>query len=136
MIAFFAFLAKIGFGGIINRTIGYLERKAELEGKQDKLRTDITIQHLKAAVEETRIMADLNKSKMEHQLFWWFLALFIVPLAIWWAAVIADSLFQFDWDIAALPPPLDQWAGDMIKWLFYVGSGVGGAAMVKGIFSR
>lgn len=133
---FIAFLLKLGLGGIIDRTLGYMEKKAELEGAQDKLRSDIAIQHIKSAVEETRIMADLNKSKMEHQIFWWFIGLFILPLAVWWCAVIADSLFYFGWDVAALPSPLDQWAGDMIKWLFYVGSTVGGAAMVKGVFSR
>ncbi len=136
MISFLAFLSRIGLGGIINKTIGYMEKKAELEGEQDKLRSDIAIAHMKAAIDETRIMADLNKSKLEHRIFWWFLALFIVPLGIWWTAVLADSLFYFDWDVAALPAPLDQWAGDMIKWLFYVGSSVGGAAMVKGIFTR
>lgn len=136
MIAFFAFVAKIGLGGFVNRAIGLLEQKAELEGNQDKLRTQVTIEAMRSAVDETRIMANLTKSKMTYQIFWYFLALFIVPLGIWWAAVIADSLFHWEWNVAALPHPLDLWAGDMIKWLFYVGSGVGSIAAVKGIFSR
>ena len=132
----FSLLVKIGLGGIIDKTIGYLEKKADRESERDRLKTQIAIEHIRAAVDETRIMAEFNGAKLEHQMFWWFLALFIVPLGLWWTAVIADSLFHFEWDVAALPRPLDLWAGDMIRWLFYVGSGVTGLAMAKGIFTR
>ena len=79
MTAIIAFLVRLGLGGIVDKTLGYLERKAEFQGKQDRLKTQIAIEQIRAAVDETRIMADLNKAKLEHQLFWMFLALFIVP---------------------------------------------------------
>lgn len=44
--------------------------------------------------------------------------LFALPLAVWWAAVIADSLFRFRWNVAALPAPLDEWAGWIVSALF------------------
>jgi len=136
MIGLLAWIAKLGLGGLVERTLAYLERKADTELGQDKLRTEIAVEHIRAAVSETQIMADLNRTKLGTNLFWWFLAIFVVPLGIWWTAVIADSLFHFRWNVAALPEPLDAWAADMIRWLFYVGSGVGGAAALKGVLSR
>lgn len=131
-----AFIAKIGLGGVVDRTLDYMERKAQSQTDKELVRSKVEIEAIKAALNETKIMADLNKSKMEHQLFWWFVALFVGPLAIWWTAVIADSLFHFEWDVAALPSPLNQWAGDMIGWLFYVGSAGVGLSMAKGILKR
>lgn len=132
----FAFIAKIGLGGVVDRTLDYMERKAQSQTDKELVRSKVQIEAIKAAVNETKIMADLNKSKIDHQVFWWFLALFVAPLGVWWTAVIADSLFHFEWDVAALPSPLDDWAGDMIGWLFYVGGGVAGLAGAKGIFKR
>ena len=52
-----------------------------------------------------------------------FQLFFVLPLGIWFAAVVADSIFHFDWNVAALPSPLDQWAGWIISALFLVDGG-------------
>ncbi|MHC5654267.1 hypothetical protein [Stappia sp.] len=52
--------------------------------------------------------------------------LFVLPLGLWWTAVILDSVFRFSWNVAALPPPLDDWAGAILLSLFLV-DGVKGA---------
>lgn len=71
-------------------------------------------------------LADLNKAKLQFPWFWVLISLFVVPLALWWIAVIADSIFLFPFDVADLPTPeMRSWAGDMIRWLFYVGTGTG-----------
>ena len=117
------FFVKLGLGGVIDKTIGLMEHKAQLENDRDANRTKIAVEHLKAAVEETRIMADLNKNKMGNTYFWVFSALFIFPLGAWWTAVILDSIFHFGWNVANLPTAeMREWAGSMIKWLFYTGS--------------
>ena len=126
-----AFFVKIGLGGMIDKGIGYLDRKADREFGDKKLRYQFAAEHVRQAVEETRVMADYNKAKLEHKTMWFFLAMFIVPLGFWWCAVILDSVFHFSWDVADLPTPqMQQWAGDMIRWLFYVGSGVAAFKMV------
>ena len=117
------FLVKLGLGGIVDKTLGHLERKSDLENDREALKSKVSIEHIRAAVEETRIMADLNKSKMGNVWFWVFSALFIFPLGGWWTAVILDSIFHFGWNVANLPTAdMRAWAGDMIKWLFYTGS--------------
>lgn len=77
-------------------------------------------------------MADYNRAKLSFPWFWVFAGMFIAPLALWWAAVILDSVFMFSWSVADLPTPqMQEWAGDMIRWLFYIGSGVGALRMLR-----
>ncbi|MDX0226773.1 hypothetical protein RWA06_02005 [Sinorhizobium meliloti] len=134
MITLFSFLLKIGLGGVIDKAIELMQRKAELEVDKEKLRTELTAEYLRQVVEETRIMADFNKAKFSFPWFWMFAALFVLPLGFWWSTVILDSVFGFSWNVANLPTPeMRQWAGDMIKWIFYVGGGVAG---VKAVLKR
>ena len=56
---------------------------------------------------------------------WWFPLFFIAPLGLWFAAVCvysvlwcADCAFPQAWTVAALPPPLDEWAGAIVGSLF------------------
>ena len=62
---------------------------------------------------------------------WWFPLLFIGPLGIWFGSVClysvlwcANCAFPQTWSIAALPRPLDEWAGAIIGSLF-VAKGLG-----------
>lgn len=61
---------------------------------------------------------------------WWFPLFFIVPVGTWFGAICVYSLmfcagcaFPQDWTIAALPPPLDEWAGWIVSSLFVTGGG-------------
>ncbi|MEY9629894.1 hypothetical protein [Sinorhizobium fredii] len=131
VIGLFSFLLKIGLGGVIDKAIALMQRKAELEVDKEKLRTELTAEYLRQIVEEARIMADFNKAKFAFPWFWTFAALFVLPLGFWWAAVILDSVFAFSGDVANLPTPeMRQWAGEMIRWIFYVGGGVAGVKAV------
>jgi hypothetical protein len=127
-----AFLIKLGFGGIVEKTLDHMERRADLDNDRERLKSQTTVALAQEAVKEAKVMADYNKAKLSFPWFWVFAGMFIVPLALWWAAVILDSIFGFSWSIADLPTPqMQQWAGDMIRWLFYVGSGVGALKMLK-----
>lgn len=122
-----AFLAKIGLGGMIDRAIDLMERRAELEVDKEKLRTELTAEYLRQIVDETRVMAEFNRAKLSFPWFWIFASMFLVPLALWWSAVILDSIFLFPWDVADLPTrEMKDAAARMIEWVFYVGGGVAG----------
>ncbi|ABF63560.1 hypothetical protein TM1040_0827 [Ruegeria sp. TM1040] len=126
MTGLIAFLMRMGFGGMVDKAISHLERRAELQNDREKLRSQTTVELAREAVKEAQIMADYNRAKFAFPWFWLFAALFLVPLAAWWSAVILDSIFGFTWSVADLPTPqMQEWAGDMIRWLFYVGTGVG-----------
>lgn len=126
MAGIIAFLVKLGFGGVVEKALYHMERRAELENDRERLKSQTAVALARHAVNEAKIMADYNKAKLAFPWFWVFAGLFIVPLALWWSAVILDSVFGFSWSVADLPTPqMQEWAGDMIRWLFYVGSGVG-----------
>ncbi len=132
MHTFIAFLLKLGLGGIADKAIRHLERRAELHNDAERLRAQTTAALARAAVDEVRVMADFNRTKLSFPWFWAFAALFIAPLALWWTAVILDSILGFSWNVADLPTPqMQDWAGDMIRWLFYVGSGAAALRMLK-----
>lgn len=132
MSGLFAFLIRIGFGRMADRAIALIEaRAARLEGR-DQLHAQTTAELARAAVAEAQIMADFNRAKLAFPWFWMMAAIFVLPLGLWWAAVILDSVFLFGWRVADLPTPqMQAWAGDMIQWLFYVGSGVGAIKAVQ-----
>jgi len=127
-----SFLVKMGLSGIIDKTIGLLQRRAELEVDKEKLRTELTAEYLKQAVEEVRIMADFNKSKLAFPWFWCFAAMFLAPLGLWWSAVILDSVFNFSWSVADLPTrEMKDAASRMIEWVFYTGAAVAGIKALR-----
>ena len=82
-----------------------------------------------AGVERERIKGEVTQKWIEAQAAllvgrtWWFQLFFVIPLGMWWTAVIFDSIFGWEHNIAALPPPLDEWAGWIISALFIVDGG-------------
>ena len=124
-----AMLLKFGLGGIIDKAMDHMQRRAELENDRDRVKTEAKVEVVKQIVAESKILADYNKAKLSFPWFWLFAAMFIMPLGLWWAAVLMDSIFDFDFQVADLPNAhMREWAGDMIKWIFFVG---GGSAFFK-----
>jgi hypothetical protein len=69
---------------------------------------------------------------------WWFPLFFIVPLGVWFSSVCIYSVlwcsacaFPQAWSIAALPKPLDEWAGMIVSAMFIGGSGMAIASGLK-----
>ena len=126
MTGLLSFLIKIGFGRLADRALELLEFRAQSQIDREALHAQTTVELAREAVAEAKIMAEFNRAKLDVVWFWIFAAIFLCPLGLWWAAVILDSVFLFDWNVADLPTPqMQEWAGDMIRWVFYVGSGVG-----------
>lgn len=132
-----SFLLKLGLGGIVDKTLNHLERRAASQNERERIRSMVEIEHIRTSVEEVRHMTDFNKAKLNHPLYWVFASLFVFPVGLWFAAGVLDSIFFFDWDVAKLPPQLEQVAGRVVEWTFYVGATVGGLGLAKNtIFGR
>src|SRR5690554_3713579 len=90
---------------------------------------DTINRHYDSEVEREKVKAEVTKTWINAQAnllvgrTWWFQLFFVVPLGLWWTAVIFDSIFGWEHDIAALPSPLDEWAGWIISALFIVDGG-------------
>lgn len=81
-------------------------------------------------VQKEEVKAEVTKTWINAQASllvgrtWWFQLFFVIPLGFWFSAVVVDSVFQFpNWDVAALPKPLDDWAAGIISALFIVDGG-------------
>ncbi|MBP0481647.1 hypothetical protein [Sagittula salina] len=121
-----AWLVRAGFAQTVEAALARLDQRAELLTDRERIQAETTAVLAREAVAEARIMADFNARKLSFPWFWIFAAAFVGPLALWWSAVILDSVFGFAWSVADLPTPqMQAWAGDMIRWTFYVGGGVG-----------
>ncbi len=125
-----SFALKLLTSGAADKVLDYLKTDAARQTGEAQIRANVTIAEIEAAVSHTRIMADLQKSKFANLPYWIFAGLFVLPLGFWWSAVILDSVFLFGWHVAIVPI-LEEWGGQMIRWIFYTGTVVGAVKMLK-----
>ena len=102
-------------GGVLDRVLSTVDKSIAAETDRDALKRDLI-------VESYRQRADWMRAGG----FWLMLA-FAGPLALWWGAVLAYSVFWCagcaypqEWTVAALPAPLDEWAGLIVVSIFGV----------------
>lgn len=113
-----AFLA----GPLLSALVSLMERRLSAKERQGDLAAELAAQEIRAEIEaraEARkvLIAEqgtlLSAGRIGRLVF-------VLPLGVWWTAVIVDSIFGFSWNVAALPPPLDEWAGGIVLSLFLV----------------
>lgn len=110
-----AFLGKILGGGVVDRAFDLANKHIAAQTDREALKADIIREHMKTRADYMRAGG------------LWLMLLFAVPLAFWWGAVLVYSVlfcracaFPQTWSIAALPAPLDQWAGLIVLSIFGV----------------
>jgi hypothetical protein len=99
--------------------------------------SDYKLKSADNALERERISSQTEQSKDKWKAViltstgaWWFQLFFVIPLALWFASVVIysllwcqDCVFPQSWSIAALPPPLNEWAAAIIGFLFLTNVG-------------
>ena len=116
---------KFASNGVIQKALDFYNKSQDNTVRLKEIDAVTARAAMSAYVEHTKTMADLNKAKFEYPIYWIFTSLFIIPLGLWWTLVIADGIFYFPFDIADLPTlKMQEWAGQMITYLFYTGSTV------------
>lgn len=102
-------------GGALSRILDTVDGKVSAETDRDRIKADIIKAHYAS-----------RTGYMEAGGFWLML-LFAIPLAFWFGAVCVYSAlwcegcaFPQAWTVAALPSPLDEWAGLIILSIFGV----------------
>ena len=111
------FRAILGWlsGGVLDRVFETVDKQIEAKTDREALKAQVIMEHM-------RTRPDFMKAGG-----FWLMLLFALPLAIWWGAVILYSIlwcarcaYPQPWTIAALPAPLDQWAGLIVMSIFGV----------------
>jgi len=107
-------------GGVLDSILSHLERRAASETERARINAETAKVFVQAEIESRKAARDIVIAEQG----WWVTALirpaFAYPLAIYYAAVIADSLFRFEWNVASLPAPIDEWSGWIITAYFLV----------------
>lgn len=102
-------------GGLLNRVMDTIDKNVAAGTDREALKADVIKTHY-----QTR--ADFMRAGG-----FWLMLIFAAPLAAWWSAVLLYSMFWCarcaypqTWVIAALPAPLDDWAGAIVMAIFGV----------------
>ncbi|QGZ36813.1 hypothetical protein [Stappia indica] len=130
MSALLAFLA----GPLLSALVGLMERRLSAKERQGELAAELAAQEIRA---EIAARAEARKVLIAEQGTLLSAGrigrlVFVLPLGVWWTAVIADSIFGFAWNVSALPAPLDEWAGGIVLSLFLVDGAKGIARNLRG----
>lgn len=106
-------------GSTLDRILATVDSKFDNDTERARVHASIVEQYAKAQVS---LLSGRG---------WWFPLFFILPLGLWFGAVCLYSVlwcagcaFPQEWTVAALPRPLDEWAGAIIGSLF-VAKGLG-----------
>ena len=115
MLGFVKFVFGWLSSGPLDRVLDTVDKKVAAETDREKIKADLIKAHYAT-----------RANYMKAGGFWLMLG-FAAPLAFWFASVVVYSVFWCqgcaypqEWSIAALPPPLDEWAGLMIVSIFGV----------------
>lgn len=112
---FLSWLGKLLTGGALDRVLDTVDKRIEGETNRDKIKADLLAEHMHTRGDFMRAGGFV------------LMLLFAVPLALWFGAVVIYSIlwcagcaYPQNWSIAALPTPLDDWAGAIIVSIFGV----------------
>lgn len=102
-------------GGILDRVLDTVDKRIEAQTDREAVKAEIIKEHYRSRADFMRAGG------------FWLMLIFAAPLGVWWSAVLVYSVlwcrgcaWPQDWSIAALPPPLDEWAGLIVMAIFGV----------------
>lgn len=102
-------------GGPLSRILDTVDHKITAETDREAIKGDIIKEHFRTRADFMRAGGFV------------LMLLFAVPLALWFGSVCLYSVlwcrgcvYPQVWTIAALPAPLDQWAGAIVTAIFGV----------------
>lgn len=105
-------------GGTLDRILSSIDHKVDNVTERERIKSEVVSDYMKAQVS---VLTGRG---------WWFPLFFIAPLGFWFASVCVYSVlwcaacaYPQAWSIAALPRPLDEWAGIIIGSLFLAKTG-------------
>ncbi len=107
-----AWAIKTLTGGSLASLLDTIEKGMDDEVKKEEIKAEVT---------KTWINAQANLLVGRT---WWFQLFFVIPLGVYWAALLWVSAFpSLGWTVNALPSPYYEWAAGIVSALFIVDGG-------------
>lgn len=98
-------------GGSLETILNTIEKGMDNEATKEQVKADVTKKWIDA-------QANLLVGRT-----WWFQLFFVVPLGLYWTALIIACFPASGWVVHALPSPYYEWAAGIISALFIVDGG-------------
>lgn len=114
---------KLASSGLIDRVLAGLKADADSAVERERVTASVAIEQVRAELARRQAQRDVLVAEQGRAVTALMRPAFAYPLAVYYAAVIADSLFQFRWNVAALPAPIGDWSGWIISAIFLSESG-------------
>lgn len=109
--------------GILDPLTGLAEKALDSKVAMARVGAEVSIESMHADIELNKLKKDMNQMYQGWWVTRWIVPGFAYPLIIWWGAIVFDSVFPHlfeGWNVAALPGPLQDWAGQIILSFFLV----------------
>jgi len=124
MLAWLAGLAlKLASSGLLDEVLSGLRAEADSAVERERITAQVAVEQIKAELGRRQAQRDVLVAEQGRAVTALMRPAFAYPLAVYYAAVIADSLFHFSWNVAALPAPIGDWSGWIISAIFLSESG-------------
>jgi hypothetical protein len=117
------FLLRIASSGLLDRVLGAMRARADSAVERERIDATVAIEEIKAELGRRQAQRDVLLAEQGRGITALMRPAFAYPLAVYYGAVIADSLFHFRWNVAALPVPIGDWSGWIISAIFLSESG-------------
>jgi hypothetical protein len=118
-----SFLLRIASSGLLDRVLGAMQARADSAVERERIDATVAIEEIKAELGRRQAQRDVLLAEQGRTITSLMRPAFAYPLAIYYGAVIADSLLHFRWNVAALPAPIGDWSGWIISAIFLSESG-------------
>jgi hypothetical protein len=118
-----SFVLRVLSGGLLDKVLAHLKAKADSEAERDRVTASVAIEQIRAEIAARQARRDVLLAEQGRLVTALMRPAFTYPLALYYGAVIADSLLHFRWNVAALPSPIGEWSGWIISAIFLSESG-------------
>lgn len=98
-----AFILKFLGGGVLKSVLGHLENKANNETERERIRTNVTIEEVKAELTRRNAQKEVLLKESESLFQWLPRFTFAMSAALYYLAVTIDSIFDLPGTVLALP---------------------------------
>ena len=121
--ALVGYALRLASGGLLDRVLGAMQARADSAVERERIDATVAIEEIKAELGRRQAQRDVLLAEQVRTITSLMRPAFAYPLAIYYGAVIADSLLHFRWNVAALPAPIGEWSGWIISAIFLSESG-------------
>lgn len=118
-----ALVLRLSSAGLLDKVLGGLRAHASDETERERIDASVAIARIEAEMQRRQAQREVLVAEQGRAVTAYMRPAFAYPLAVYYAAVIADSLVGFRWNVLALPAPIGDWSAVMISAIFLSESG-------------